>query len=292
MKQTVLITGAGGQLGQELLRSSAPGLNVIAAGRSELDITDERAVALFFDQHRPSLVINAAAYTAVDRAESEPQLALQGNALAPEILARCCRGAGARMVHVSTDFVFDGFSDRPWLPDDTPAPVSVYGKTKLAGEVAVQKELPGALIIRTGWVYSCFGNNFVKTMLTLMAQREELKVVDDQVGTPTWAKGLAEAIWAGVQRNVSGVYHWSDDGVCSWYDFALAISEEAQELGLLPDKELRILPIPGTEYPTPAARPAYSVLDKRASWRDFAIEGTHWRAQLRAMLAELKDRNL
>jgi dTDP-4-dehydrorhamnose reductase len=292
VKQTVLITGAGGQLGQELMKSRPPTDNVIAVGRAELDIADEQAVALCFERHRPDLVINAAAYTAVDRAESEPQLASRGNALAPEILARYCHRAGARMVHISTDFVFDGHADRPWTPDDRPAPVSVYGKTKLAGELAVQKALPGALIIRTGWVYSCFGNNFVKTMLSLMAQREELKVVDDQVGTPTWAKGLAVAIWAGAQRNVSGVYHWSDDGSCSWYDFALAISEEAKELGLLPEKELRVLPIPGTDYPTPAARPAYSVLDKQSSWRDFALEGIHWRAQLRAMLTELKDSNL
>jgi dTDP-4-dehydrorhamnose reductase len=196
------------------------------------------------------------------------------------------------MVHISTDFVFDGHADKPWSPDDAPAPVSVYGKTKLAGELAVRKQLPDALIIRTGWVYSCFGNNFVKTMLRLMAEREELKVVDDQIGTPTWAKGLASMVWAGAQRDLSGLYHWSDDGACSWYDFSVAISEEARELGLLPEKELRILPIPGAEYPTPAARPAYSVLDKSASWRDFAIEGIHWRTQLRAMLAQLKDTGL
>ncbi|MEH6593873.1 MAG: dTDP-4-dehydrorhamnose reductase [Halioglobus sp.] len=289
MKGKVLITGAGGQLGQELQLSAAPGADCVAVTRAQLDIGDAAAVAAFIGEEKPHLVINAAAYTAVDKAESEPEVATRVNAVGPENLARACRDSGARLIHVSTDFVFDGRSSSPYGPGSPTSPLSEYGRGKLQGELAVQQLLPDALIIRTGWVYSRFGGNFVKTMLRLMAEREELSVVVDQVGTPTWANGLAKAIWAASDlRGLNGIYHWSDAGVCSWYDFAVAISEEASAMGLLA-RGAKVLPIPGSSYPTPATRPEFSVLDKASSWQDFQLEGVHWRTQLRLMLQDLKD---
>ena len=289
MKQKVLVTGAGGQLGCELLGTAGPGIECVGISRSQLDVSDMDAVVEALGKLKPQLVINAAAYTAVDRAESEPEIASGVNARGPENLAQACRQSGARLVHISTDFIFDGHASEPYSPGATPSPVSEYGRGKLAGEHAVLSGLPEALIIRTGWAYSRFGNNFVKTMLRLMSEREELAVVADQVGTPTWARGLAEAIWAAsAVDGLSGIYHWSDAGVCSWYDFAVAICEEACEIGLL-TKPIRILPIPGASYPTAARRPSYSVLDKAQSWKDFQLEGVHWRDQLRAMLGELKE---
>jgi dTDP-4-dehydrorhamnose reductase len=190
---------------------------------------------------------------------------------------------------VSTDFVFDGKSSRPYTPSDAPAPLGEYGRSKLGGEEAVLSECPDSLVLRTGWVYSRFGANFVKTMLGLMAERDELRVVCDQVGTPTWARGLAHAIWAIVARpQLQGVYHWSDAGVCSWYDFAVAIYEEARALGLL-QRPIRILPIAARDYPVPAPRPAFSVLDKTDSWRDLELEAVHWRQRLRLMLNDLRE---
>lgn len=289
MKQKVLVVGAGGQLGRELQRTLPRGMDGVAVTRAQLDIADDRAVAECIRASAPQLVVNAAAYTAVDKAESEPEAALRGNATGPEVLARACAAAGIRLIHISTDFVFDGSASRPYAPEAPAAPLGEYGRSKRAGEIAVQQALPDALILRTGWVYSSFGGNFVKTMLRLMGERDELNVVSDQVGTPTWAHGLAEAVWAAASREqLRGIYHWSDAGVCSWYDFSVAIHEEALALGLL-SKAVKVRPILASAYPTPAQRPAYSVLDKSNTWRDFALEGIHWRSQLRAMLADLKE---
>lgn len=291
MSQKVLVTGAGGQLGQELVRSAPPEFECVGVDRSMLDIGDAAAVVALLRREKPQLIINAAAYTAVDKAESEQAQSRRVNTLGPANLAQACLELNTRLVHVSTDFVFDGESSSPYCPGDTPAPIGEYGRGKLAGEREVLAVLPNALIVRTGWVYSSFGSNFVKTMLRLMAQRDELSVVADQVGTPTWASGLAEAIWAASGHPaLAGIYHWSDAGVCSWYDFALAINEEACAIGLL-GRATKIRPIPARDYPTPARRPAYSVLDKEKSWNDFQIEGVHWRSQLRAMLQELLQDN-
>ncbi len=289
MKQTVLIVGAGGQLGRELQRTAPPELVCVPMTRAQLDIADGAVVARCLAATTPQLVVNAAAYTAVDKAESEPESARRGNAEGPGTLAQACARQGIRLIHISTDFVFDGTSSQPYRPEAATAPLGEYGRSKRAGELAVQSAHPEALILRTGWVYSSFGNNFVKTMLRLMGERDELAVVADQVGTPTWAHGLAAAVWAAAERpQLRGIYHWSDAGVCSWYDFAVAICEEALALGLLA-RPVKIRPIPAAEYPTPARRPAYSVLDKTNSWRDFALEGVHWRQQLRAMLADFKE---
>lgn len=285
----MLVVGAGGQLGRELQRTVPVGVDAWFCTRAELDIADPDAVAGCIADIAPQQVINAAAYTAVDKAETQPEAAHRGNAEGPANLARTCASGDIRFIHISTDFVFDGSSSTPYSPDAATAPIGEYGRSKLAGELAVRDVCPNVLLVRTGWVYSSFGGNFVKTMLRLMGERDELSVVVDQVGTPTWAHGLAQAAWAAVARpELEGIYHWSDAGVCSWYDFATAICEEALELGLL-SRPVTIRPIPSSEYPTPAQRPAYSVLDKTSSWRDFALEGVHWRAQLRAMLKDYKE---
>jgi dTDP-4-dehydrorhamnose reductase len=289
LKQTVLITGAGGQLGQELLLTAGSAFNCIGVDRKGLDISDPEAVANKLRQSQADILINAAAYTAVDKAESEPDLAGRVNALAPGYLASACAANDVRMIHLSTDFVFDGEATQPYQPDSPTAPVSEYGRGKLAGEIAVKSALPEALILRTSWVYSRFGDNFVKTMLRLMSEREQLGVVCDQLGTPTWARGLARALWAAAARpQLRGTYHWSDAGVCSWHDFSCAIYEEGRAVGLLNNK-VAVKPIPASSYPTPAHRPAYSVLDKTSSWHDFEVEGVPWRDQLRSMLLDMKE---
>ena len=288
MTQKVLIVGAGGQLGQELQRTSGPAIDCLPLTRTQLDIADLAAVARCFAAVEPHLVINAAAYTAVDKAESEADVAQRGNVAGPLALAQACAQRGVKLIHLSTDFVFDGRASQPYKPDAATGPLGEYGRSKRAGELAVQSALPQAVILRTGWVYSSYGSNFVKTMLRLMQEKDDLAVVADQVGTPTWAQGLAEAVWAFAARpQLSGVYHWSDVGACSWYDFAVAICEEALALGLLA-RPVNIRPILASEYPTPAPRPAYSVLDKSNSWRDIAMAGVHWRQQLRAMLEDHK----
>lgn len=203
-------------------------------------------------------------------------------------LARAAQRHGARMIQLSTDFVFGGPASRPWRPDDATCPESVYGVTKRDGEQAVLSVLGArALVIRTAWLYSAHGANFVKTMLRLMAERPELRVISDQVGTPTWANSLAHTIWAAVDHpEVSGILHWTDGGVASWYDFSLAIQEEAVTLGLL-TRAVPVHAIPTTEYPTPARRPSYSVLDKSVTTELLGVTPTHWRVNLRRMLTEL-----
>lgn len=291
MTKRVLITGAGGQLGHELQHSVPGGYEIIPLTRSDLNICDAASVQDAIDSYQPAALINAAAYTAVDQAETDQEQAHQANAVAPGLLASACAAAQVRLIHISTDFVFDGSACQPIPPDATPGPLGAYGRSKLAGELAVQAADPAAVIVRTGWVYSAHGANFVKTMLRLMGEREELAVVADQVGTPTWAAGLAEALWHWVARPaLTGTYHWSDAGVCSWYDFAVAIEEEGRAMALL-EAPTAIRPIAAKDYPTPATRPAYSVLDKQASWQDLALTPQHWRVQLRRMLRVFKDSN-
>lgn len=286
----VLITGAGGQVGWELQQTVSTDIEITALHRVELDIADQAAVMSVIKELQPDLVINAAAYTAVDKAEEEVDRAYKVNVEGAANIARAVEDCSARLIHISTDFVFDGTGTKPYLPGDEPKPSGVYGASKLQGERAVMAETSGrAVILRTAWVYSVHGSNFVKTMLRLMAKREELGVVDDQVGTPTWAKELAKTIWliAG-KTDMQGTYHWTDDGKASWYDFALAIQEEAYGLGLL-QKTIPIKPIKTEEYPTPARRPAYSVLDKTSTLEALDCKAPHWRESLIKMLIELKE---
>ena len=231
---------------------------------------------------RPDIVINAAAYTAVDKAESEEELALAINGTAVAAMASALREVGGRLVHVSTDFVFDGTSAHAYRPQDARNPLSAYGRTKAAGEDAAG---PDALIVRTAWVYAAGGANFVRTMLRLMATRDSLGVVADQIGAPTWAPGLATTIWGLIASRANGVFHHCDAGVASWYDFAVAIKEEALALGML-ERAVPIRPITTADYPTPARRPAFSLLDCSATRALLGDEPIHWRTNLRTMLKE------
>jgi dTDP-4-dehydrorhamnose reductase len=283
----VLVTGSSGQLGYELMKRCPAGTECRGVDLPEVDITSREQVLGLCGEFRPDVLINAAAYTAVDRAESEEEAARRVNVEGAENAASACRLLGCRLIHISTDFVFDGASRRPYRITDQPAPLGVYGKTKLLGEKAVLKELPGAAVVRTSWLYSSHGGNFVKTMLRLMGETEELRVVCDQVGSPTWAGGLAAALWLLVKRpEEKGIFHWSDLGVASWYDFAVAVYEEALLLGIL-RHGVQVIPVPSEAYPTQARRPSYSVMDTARIRDALGISGVHWRENLRTMLREM-----
>ncbi|VEL98572.1 dTDP-4-dehydrorhamnose reductase [Alteromonas sp. 76-1] len=284
---SIVVIGNAGQLSFELVRIL--GEDTICLGPEDTDITNESVLSETLSKLAPSVIINAAAYTAVDKAEEDFDLCHAINATAVENLAKYCKQSGAFLVHVSTDYVFNGHKGSPYLTDDTIEPQGVYGKTKADGEKALLELLPNAsCLVRTAWVYSSHGNNFVKTMLRLMADKPQLSVIDDQIGTPTWAKGLAEVCVSAAQNKTQGVYHWTDEGVASWYDFALAIQELGIEKGLL-SSAIPVLPIPSSQYPTPASRPHYSVLDKTSTRDTFSsLNLTHWRTQLSAMMDELK----
>jgi len=283
-----LITGAGGQLGQALVQSCPPGVQATAHDRVAFDIGDSRAIEERIDQSRPDVIVNAAAYTAVDRAESEPERAYAINADAVGVLAQACSRRGIRLIHVSTDFVFDGGACRPYAPDDATRPLSVYGTSKLQGERRIMEtETLDWRIVRTAWVYASYGRNFMLTMLRLFRERGEAKVVADQVGTPTSARSLAHCVWcAALERGANAILHYTDAGVASWYDFAVAIAEEARALELI-SKPVSVVPIATEDYPTPACRPAYSVLDKRGTLSRLGLDAVHWRVRLREVLEEL-----
>ena len=279
-----LITGAGGQLGRALVAAAPAGTELRAAGHRELDIADAPAVAALIESVAPEIVLNAAAFTGVDAAESAPEAAARANALGPEVLAAACRRAGAWLVHVSSDYVFDGAQSRPYDTQARPNPLSVYGRTKLAGELAVARELTErSTVVRASWLYGA-GSGFPARMLALMQSRPQLSVVSDQVGVPTHAAGLAQVLWALAARRAPGLMHWCDSGVASWYDFAVAIAEEGLRTGLLRSAPA-ILAISSADYPTPAARPPYSLLDKRATETLLGRQAPHWRSALRETLA-------
>ena len=279
-----LVTGCRGQLGAAVALIPPKGWQVAALARDELDIGDPVAVLAAVAAAAPDLIVNAAAYTAVDRAETEPDAALRVNRDGARHLAMAATEIGARLVHVSTDYVFDGRAGRPYRPDDAPNPLNVYGASKLAGERAVMKAAPNALIIRTAWVYSANHPNFVNTMLTLMRRGANLTVVADQIGTPTSCITLARAIWDLASLGASGVHHVTDAGVASWYDFACAIAEEAVAAGIL-DRAPAIVPVNTSERPSPTTRPAFGVLDKSDTWRLLAATAPHWRQSLREVLS-------
>ena len=289
MSKKVLITGANGQLGYELPRTAPDGYDCIMTDVAELDITDSDAVIAYVAQCQPDVIINSAAYTAVDKAEEDRALATAINETGARNLAQVSKDNGIKFIQTSTDFVFNGKGCSPYLVDAATDPQGVYGQTKDDGDKAVLDILgQDAFIIRTAWLYSAHGNNFVKTMLRLMSERDFLGVIADQIGTPTWANSLAQAIWKAIEIDATGIHHWTDAGVASWYDFAVAIQEEGFHLGLL-EEEILITPLTTADYPTPASRPAYSVLDKTTTWKALDMDGEHWRDGLRKMLLELGE---
>jgi len=285
----VLITGAGGQVGRALQASAPAEVHVLGKERGTLDICEAAPLVALLRAESIDVLVNAAAYTAVDQAESERERAFAVNAAAVGVLARACSAAQVRLIHLSTDFVFDGSQSTPYRPDAATHPLSVYGQSKLAGERLFTAERGlDSVMIRTSWVYASTGRNFVLTMLRLFRERTVVKVVSDQIGTPTSAASLARCIWAvTAKRGTPPVMHFSDAGVASWYDFAVAIHDEARALGLI-ERSVQILPITSDQYPTAAVRPRFSVLDKTATWSELGLEPEHWRHALRSVLAEIR----
>jgi dTDP-4-dehydrorhamnose reductase len=284
----VLVLGGGGQVARAVA-AAVPGNHAVKLKtRQELDIADESAVASALNAGRFDWLVNGAAYTAVDLAEQESDQARTINDTAVGILARCATRAGCRLIHLSTDFVFDGGANRAYRPSDPTNPLSFYGTSKLGGEQQVLKVGGDAIVLRTAWVYASTGKNFALTMLKLMRERDEVRVVSDQIGTPTWATGLAQAIWGLIDTGASGgLYHWTDLGIATWYDFAVAIQEEALIRGLL-TRAVPVVPISTADYPTPAKRPAFSVLDTSSVRSIVPSLARHWRHNLRTMLDELR----
>ena len=297
----VLLTGAAGQLGQALIASRPEGVELIASSRSggdgavALDLSDPQACSAAVEQHRPDWVLNGGAYTAVDKAESEPELAQAVNAGAPRAFAEALSRTGGSLLQLSTDFVFNGWQGSPYRPDQQRDPLGVYGATKAAGEEAVEQVLGGsgrAVILRTSWVMGPVGRNFALTMLRLHREREQISVVADQVGCPTSTLTLAQACWRAIDRAIAQpgalglMHHWSDAGAASWYDVAVAIGELGQELGLL-ERPAQVTPITTADYPTPAQRPGYSLLDCTATRRALDLEPLHWRLALRRVLEKV-----
>jgi dTDP-4-dehydrorhamnose reductase len=282
--QTVLVTGSKGLLGNEVqvFASSYPQFEFIFTDVEELDICDRKAVEKYFAERKIDVLLNCAAYTAVDKAEEDVELCYRINEKAVGILGEVAAQYGTKMVHVSTDYVFDGASYLPYTEDRPVCPATVYGKSKLAGELLLMDVCPAAVIVRTSWLYSSFGNNFVKTMIKLGRERDTLNVIFDQVGTPTYAADLADALLQIVSADkfIPGVYHYSNEGVCSWYDFTIAIHQIA---GI----NCRVLPIESKDYPAKTPRPHYSVLNKKKIKTNYNIQIPHWEDGLRRCMAIL-----
>ncbi len=287
----ILISGAAGQLGRELYACAPAAYKLTSHDRTTLDLADTDSIAAALEQARPDVIINAGAYTQVDAAEENRHLAAAINGEAVAQLAEYAKTAGARVIHFSTDFVFHGDQTTPYATAAATQPINAYGESKLQGEQALLAKIPQqSVLIRTAWVYSTYGNNFVHTMLRFMRERESIIVVSDQVGSPTWAAGLAQFVWQVVDRpEMYGIYHWTDAGVASWYDFAVAIQDIALQLGLL-DRQIPIQPCSSEQYPTAAKRPHYSVLDKSATVAA-GFAPRHWRHSLRDMLTNLAAEN-
>lgn len=282
--KTVLVTGANGQLGQSICRSAglSASFHFLYTDVDTLDLCDREAVFAYMQDNQVAYVLNCAAYTAVDKAEDDEALCLCVNRDAVRNLGMAAQVVGAKVIHVSTDYVFDGTNCRPYVETDATCPVSAYGRTKLAGELALLETCPQSVIIRTAWLYSEYGNNFVKTMLRLGAEREELRVIFDQVGTPTYAGDLAKAMLAILDRDqmdgfVPGVYHFSNEGVCSWYDFTIKILQ-------LADMTCHVVPIEAKDYPTKAVRPHYSVLNKGKIKLTYGLQIPYWEDSLKSCI--------
>ncbi len=285
----ILITGCNGQLGNEMqvLEKSHPQHTYYNTDVQELDITNKEAIEQFVEENQIDGIVNCAAYTAVDKAEENQQLAQLLNATAPGYLAEAVGKRGGWMIQVSTDYVFDGTNHRPYVETDPVCPNSTYGCTKLAGEEAVTQGCQQSMVIRTAWLYSTYGNNFVKTMIRLGQERPELGVIFDQIGTPTYARDLAVAIFAAIEQGVKpGIYHFSNEGVISWYDFTKAIHRLA---GIT---DCKVRPLHTSEYPTPAHRPHYSVLDKTKIKQAYGIEIPYWEESLKACIEQLNSKSV
>lgn len=276
----VLVTGASGQLGQSIqyIANEYTEYKFIFKNSKELDVTNITQVESVFEFIQPDFCINCAAYTAVDKAETEIEKAQLINVIAVENLAKACKKYDIPLIHVSTDFIFDGTKSTPFLETDATNPLGVYGKTKLDGELILQKTWEKYIIIRTSWVYSQFGNNFMKTMLRLGAEKTELSVVSDQIGTPTYAVDLAHAILKIIQKPIFGIYNYSNLGVCSWFEFAQKIFD-------ISENKILLHPIKSEQYPTPAERPKYSVLDKTKIMKTFDLEIPNWEDSLKKVLS-------
>ncbi|TGN18239.1 dTDP-4-dehydrorhamnose reductase [Leptospira idonii] len=281
----ILVTGSTGQLGNELKEISSVHSEkdrFVFVSRNDLNLLDEKSLSSFLDRNEISSVINAAAYTAVDLAEKETEEAKRINETYPSLLSRLTKEKKIKLIHFSTDFVFDGKSSLPYKENDFKSPISVYGKTKSDGEDRILSNDSNAIIVRTSWVYSRFGKNFVKTILKLGSEREELKVIFDQIGSPTWAKDLAHLSLLLISTDLSGIYHYSNEGVASWYDFA-------KEIISFSGSSCRVLPIETKDYPTPAARPHYSVMNKSKIKESCKIEIPHWKDSLSMCMNEIKN---
>ncbi|MBT9904826.1 dTDP-4-dehydrorhamnose reductase [Bacteroides fragilis] len=285
----ILVTGANGQLGNEMQVLARENLQhtYFFTDVQELDICDEQAVYAYVSEHKIDIIVNCAAYTAVDKAEDNVELCDKLNNIAPGYLARAAQANGAAMIQVSTDYVFDGTAHIPYTEEEPTCPASVYGSTKLAGEQNVMDHCEKAMVIRTAWLYSIYGNNFVKTMIRLGQERDSLGVIFDQIGTPTYANDLVQAIFAAINKGVvRGIYHFSDEGVCSWYDFTIAIHRLA---GIA---SCKVKPLHTADYPAKAPRPHYSVLDKTKIKDTFGIEIPHWEESLKCCINQLRMETL
>jgi dTDP-4-dehydrorhamnose reductase len=289
----ILVTGITGQVGQELQSSLKSEGEIFFVDRQQMDLAKETSIRNCIRTLQPNIIVNSAAYTAVDKAETDIESATAINGTAPQIIAEEAAQIAATLIQISTDYVFDGRKNTPYLPEDATNPLGIYGKTKLIGEQGVRNNCPQHLILRTAWVYGARGHgNFVKTMLRIGAERKELRVVADQIGSPTWSKDIAMTIASLIElidrREFPwGTYHLTNSGVASWYDFAVAIFAEAQQLGF-PLQVQRVIPITTADYPTPTPRPAYSVLSNQKIVSLLGTYPPHWRGSLSKMLAELK----
>ena len=280
----IIVTGSNGQLGNELkeLASQYPEIDFVFFNRNELSIADKAALQTVFELHQPNYFINCAAYTAVDKAEEEKELATQINGTAVGEIAKLCEQNNCRLIHISTDYVFDGLAREPLNESDKVSPVNAYGESKLLGEQLALQNNPGAIIIRTSWVYSSYGKNFVRTMVRLMKEKESIGVVNDQMGSPTYAADLAQAILQIITSGkwVPGIYNYSNEGVISWFDFAVEIKK-------LINASCTVNPITTAQFPTPAKRPAYSVLDKTKIQATFNIQLKDWKESLQECIHKL-----
>jgi dTDP-4-dehydrorhamnose reductase len=284
-----LIPGSAGLIGTTLRAQAPAGVEVIGLDLPELDITDAAAVQRAIEHYQPDFVLNAAGYLAVDKAETTDRVeVMRVNADGPRHLAQAIAHSTARMVHLSTNYVFSGRSSVPYQPGDPAEPVSMYGVSKRDGEVAVLETLgERGTVVRTSWVHAAYGNSFLRTILKVLKERGTARVVDDQLGTPTAAHSIAEVVWrAALDPAISGIHHWTDAGVASWYDFAVVIAEEAVALGLLPES-VTVVPVSTAEYPTVAARPAYGVMAKQATIAALGASPAHWRVNVRQTIREI-----